>query len=61
MNDPVTLTYLRFRIVILDEHHVTIYTPDGYRIVAGVRMTLSSARRVIRGYRAADREERTAA
>lgn len=58
---PVTITYLRFRIVLLDQTHLTIYTPDGRRIVAGVPMTLSSARRVIRGYRAATLDERTAA
>lgn len=59
VTEPVTVTYLRYRVVLLDERHLTIYSPDGSRIVAGAHMTLSSARRVIRGYRAATLDERS--
>ena len=61
VSDTVTITYLGFDIVLLDETHLTIYAPDGYRLVAGVPMTIRGARNFIRGYRAAERDERTAA
>jgi hypothetical protein len=58
----VTLTYLGYSIELLDEKHLTIRTPDGWRIVSGVSMSIAGARAVIRGYRAALRDEqRTAA
>lgn len=53
--EPETMTYLGFRVVLLDERHLTIYAPDGRRIVADVCMTISGARRVICGYRRACR------
>jgi hypothetical protein len=54
---PPVLTYCGFGIALLDERHVTITAPDGYRIVSGAKMTVASARNVIRGYRLEERLE----
>lgn len=43
-------TYLGFRIVLHDDRQLTIYTPEGRLIFTG-RMSVSTARNVIRGYR----------
>jgi hypothetical protein len=46
-------TYLGYRIVVLDERDLSIYTPEGRLIFTG-RMALSTARRLVRGYRKGD-------
>lgn len=59
--EPVTLTYLRYKIVLLDERHLTITDPDGQRLIAGARMSIREARNFIRGYRYEARLEQLAA
>jgi len=54
--DSETVTYLGFRIVLNDERNLTVYRPDGFLIFAG-RMSLSTARNLIRGYRRAAQED----
>jgi hypothetical protein len=47
------ITYLGFRIIVLDERDLSIYTPEGRLIFTG-RMAMSTARRVVRGHRKGD-------
>jgi hypothetical protein len=47
------VTYLGFRIVLIDERDLSIYTPDGRLIFTG-RMAMSTARRLVRAYRKED-------
>lgn len=48
-----TVTYLGFRIDLIDERDLSIFTPAGRLIFTG-RMALSTARRIVRGYRKED-------
>jgi hypothetical protein len=48
--DDVAISYLGFRIRLIDERDLSIFTPDGRLIFTG-RMSLSTARRLVRGYR----------
>lgn len=50
---PETSSYLGFRVTLLDERDLTIHAPDGHLIFTG-RMSFSTARNVIRGYRKED-------
>jgi hypothetical protein len=61
VTSSVSLMYLGYEIELHDERHVTVRTPDGWRIVKHARMSIPGARALVRAYRAALREEERSA